>query len=59
MIIVYTKTNCPACDALKKQLKQEDKPFQEILIGRDISREEFMDTFPNVRSVPHVVELKV
>ena len=52
---VYTKENCPACIALKNRFEQEGQPFNEVEIGVDITREEFMEKFPTVRSVPYVV----
>ena len=56
MITVYTKDNCPACVALKDKLRSGKREFTEIKIGRDITREQFMEKFPSVRTVPHVVE---
>jgi glutaredoxin len=56
MIIVYTKDNCPACLNLKDQLRSGKREFTEIKIGKDITREEFMEKFPSVRTVPHMVE---
>ena len=56
MIIVYTKDNCPACNTLKATYAQNGVAFQEVNIGKDISREEFMELFPSVRTVPYVVE---
>ena len=55
-MIVYTKDNCPACSALKRDLQQKGVEFKELHIVRDISREEFMAKFPGVRTVPHVIE---
>jgi glutaredoxin len=55
-MIVYTKDNCPACVTLKSRLTSEDIPFTEIKIGTDITREEFMEKFPTVRSVPYMVD---
>lgn len=57
MKIVYTKDNCPACNTLKATYAQNGVVFEEVKIGRDISREEFMETFPSVRTVPYVVEI--
>lgn len=57
MMVVYTKDNCPACNTLKATYAQNGVIFTEIKIGQDISREEFMDTFPGVRTVPHVVQV--
>lgn len=54
MIKVYTKDNCPACVNLKASLVKSGEAFQEVKIGRDITREEFMSKFPTVRTVPYV-----
>ena len=56
MKTVYTKDNCPACVTLKASLAQAGEAFQEIKIGRDITREEFMSKYPTVRTVPYVVD---
>lgn len=51
---VYTKDNCPACVTLKTSLAKAGEAFQEIKIGKDITREEFMSKFPTVRTVPYI-----
>ena len=56
MKTVYTKDHCPACMTLKASLIKSGEPFKEVLIGRDITREEFMSKFPTVRTVPYVVD---
>ena len=56
MKTVYTKDNCPACVSLKYALSQAGLPFTEINIGKDITREEFLEKYPNVRTVPYVVD---
>lgn len=56
MKTVYTKTNCPACVTLKASLVKSGEAFKEMLIGRDITREEFMSKFPTVRTVPYVLD---
>jgi glutaredoxin len=53
--VVYSKENCPACVALKARLNKEGEPFTEIVVGVDLSREEFLEKFPQVRQMPHVV----
>ena len=57
MIVVYTKDNCPACTTLKATYAQNGVVFEEVKIGRDISREEFMELYPTVRTVPYVKEI--
>lgn len=54
MKTVYTKDNCPACVTLKASLAQSGEAFSEVKIGRDITREDFMSKFPNVRTVPYI-----
>ncbi len=53
-IIVYSKDNCQACEALKSRLKKEGESFTEINVGKDITREDFLAKFPQVRQMPHV-----
>ena len=55
MKTVYTKDNCPACTQLKRQLTEAGEYFNEVQIGKDITREDFIAKFPNVRTVPYVV----
>jgi glutaredoxin len=54
-IIVYSKDNCQACEALKARLTREGEAYIEINVGKDITREEFLKEFPQVRQMPHVV----
>ena len=56
MKTVYTKDACPACVTLKASLVKSGEAFQEVKIGRDITREEFMSKFPTVRTVPYVLD---
>lgn len=56
MKVLYSKENCPACVLMKGRFIREKTPYKEVMIGRDISREAFMEKFPGVRTVPHVVE---
>jgi glutaredoxin len=53
---VYSKDNCPACVLVKARLHNQGVEFKEVKIGRDITVEAFKEQFPNVRTVPHVVE---
>lgn len=54
-IVVYSKDNCPACTALKARLTKDGESFTEIMVGKDITREEFLEKFPQVRQMPHLV----
>ncbi len=56
MKTVYTQANCPGCITLKAQLAKAGEPFKEVLIGRDITREEFMEKYPTIRTVPYMLD---
>jgi glutaredoxin len=56
MKILYSKLNCPGCVVKKNELIKEGVDFKEIKIGVDISVDEFFQKYPDVRSVPFVVE---
>lgn len=55
MIVVYTKDNCPYCVKAKALLKGYGLEYAETVIGKDISREEFLDIFPTARTVPQII----
>ena len=57
MITIYTKDNCPLCVTAKAQMTAAGQEFTEIHIGRDITREEFMEQFPHIRTVPYIVKV--
>lgn len=54
MKTIYTKDNCAGCVYLKSELISKGEPFKEIRIGKDISREDFMKKFPDVKRIPFV-----
>ena len=56
MKTVYSKPNCPGCVALKNRLKAQGEEFKEVVIGVDIEVDAFFMLYPDVRSVPFVVE---
>ena len=55
MFIIYTKENCPNCEQTKSVLKENKIDFEEIVIGKDITRDEVLKKFPNAHFAPIVV----
>jgi glutaredoxin len=51
---MYSKDECPWCERAKSLLKLHNVSFDEIKIGRDITREKFLELIPNVRTVPQI-----
>lgn len=54
MDVIYSKPNCPGCEALKAKYKAQGKEYREVVIGKDIPLDRFLDLFPTVKSVPFV-----
>lgn len=54
-ILIYSKDDCKFCEESKKFLDHKELPYTEYKIGEHLTREEFMDKFPGVRSVPCIV----
>ena len=51
-ITIYSKDNCSNCLKVKNRLKKYNPKI--LLLGKDITREEFLEKFPNTRTVPQI-----
>jgi glutaredoxin len=58
-VVIYTKPDCTYCGRAKKLLSIQDIPYDEIIIGQDITREEFLDLIPTAKTVPQIIIDKV
>jgi glutaredoxin len=56
MIEIYTKDNCGYCVSAKSLLKSKNIEYKEYHIPNDISREEVMEKFPGIRTVPIIIK---
>ncbi len=56
MITIYTKDNCPACVNAKALLDNKAISYRQYKIGTDVSREWILETFPNQRTVPIIID---
>lgn len=54
-ITVYTKEGCPACVRAKKLLENNNYIYTEIMIGRDITREDVLSKFPGAKTAPIIL----
>lgn len=50
--LIYTKPACPYCDYAKTLMMNRRVDYTESVIGKDVLREEFMEMFPDQRTVP-------
>lgn len=53
--MVFSKDACPYCESAKVLLKQKGHEYIENKLGKDYTREEFVEMFPTVRTFPHIV----
>ena len=54
-LVVYSKTNCPACVLLKSRLQREGREFTEVNVDKDPDARSFLLSKGH-RSVPVVYE---
>lgn len=54
-VIVYTKRDCTYCVQAKRLLESKGVEYVDVEIGTDMTREDFMSIFPNVRTVPFIL----
>lgn len=54
-IRIFSKPDCIYCNQAKNLLNSKGYSFTEFVIGQDVTREEFMESFPNVKTVPYII----
>ncbi len=52
MIEVFTRPSCPHCTVLKNTLSNRSIAFVERVLDLDITREELLARFPDVKYLP-------
>lgn len=55
MIDIYTKEDCSFCAQAKSFMQKKNLEYKEHLIGRDLTREELIEKFPQMRTVPIIL----
>lgn len=55
-IVLYTRINppCSYCEGAKLYLQDRNIPYEEIIIGKQVTREEFVKAHPDKRTLPAV-----
>lgn len=54
-VLIYSKKDCPSCIKAKSLLNVKGIQYRESIIGEDILREDFVATFPDVRTAPFII----
>lgn len=53
--IIYTRPDCSYCDRAKKLILDKGHKYTEVVLGKDVSKEEFQEMFPGQTTVPVLV----
>lgn len=54
---IFSKPGCKYCTLAKNLLEKRGLDYQESIIGEDLTREEFLEAYPHVRTVPFILQL--
>ena len=52
MITIYSKPDCIFCSRAKDYMHKHNIEYKEFLMGRDISRDQILEQFPQMRTMP-------
>lgn len=55
MLEVYGRSGCEYCSRAQQLLEEKKIPYNYIQLGIDISKEEFLQKFPDQKTVPVIV----
>lgn len=55
MITIYSKPGCGYCDAAKDIFKKTGVQYTELMVGSDLTREQFFERFPGAKTVPQII----
>jgi glutaredoxin len=56
MLTIYSKPNCPNCAKAKHLLNQRGVPYDELIIGKDITVEDLLTKYPFAKTAPLIFE---
>ena len=55
MIEIWSKPQCPFCDAAVQICATQDLEFKNYMRDEDFNRAEFTEKFPNARTFPQII----
>ena len=55
MIEIWSKPQCPFCDAAVQICETKELEFKKYMLDEDFNREEFTEKFPNARTFPQIL----
>jgi len=55
MLEVYGRSECEYCTMVQKLLEEKKIPYNYIQLGVDITKDQFIEMFPEQKTVPVIV----
>lgn len=55
-ITIITKEDCVFCEKAKTLLRSRDILFEEIHVGKDVTRDWILKKYPHIKSVPIIFD---
>jgi glutaredoxin len=55
IVEIYSKTDCPYCDAAKRFAEQRELDFTVKMLDVDFTREDVLEQFPGARTFPQII----
>jgi len=53
--ILYTQPDCSFCTKAKALIEQKGHTYTEVVVGKDITKAQLFEMFPEAKTVPIVV----
>ena len=54
-IVAYTLVGCSHCSSLKELFRRAETEYNEVMVNRDMTVQEFREKYPGVVNFPYVV----
>jgi glutaredoxin 3 len=54
-VVIWSKPDCPYCTKAKGILNSFNIQYEDLMLDRDFTRENLLETYPNAKSFPVVV----
>jgi len=55
MIDIYTRNDCSFCSQAKAFMQKKNLPYTEHVVGRDLTREQLIEKFPQMKTLPIIL----
>lgn len=56
MYVMYSKSPCQYCDSARALFKMRGIEYNEYKLGKDFSRDELLEWFPQAKTFPVIVK---